>query len=224
MNDHSQNPTEPSKRPRGRPKLDDKRRKILDAALEAFAKRGYHGVSVPEVAESAGVGTGTVYRYFTDKQDLVNHVFRDAKARLGRAVLEGRDQPLDTELPLLAQSDGRALFLDLWGRLARFARREPLAMQFLELQDHTPYLDEESRTLERSLLGPLWVAGQQMAARGSLRPMRVEALMALCWGALVGLIKAERTGYLRLEEADLIAAGEACWAAIRTETPPKGKE
>ena len=54
--------------------------------------------------------------------------------------------------------------------------------------------------------------------------MRVEALMALCWGALVGLVKAERAGYLRLEEAELIAAGEACWAAIRTETMTTGKE
>src|SRR5262249_13541301 len=34
-------------RRRGRPRVDDKRRRILDAALQTFAERGYHGTSVP---------------------------------------------------------------------------------------------------------------------------------------------------------------------------------
>ncbi|MBA3542140.1 MAG: helix-turn-helix transcriptional regulator, partial [Deltaproteobacteria bacterium] len=46
-------------RGRGRPLVDDKRRIILDAALTVFAERGFHGTAVPEVAEAAGVGTGT---------------------------------------------------------------------------------------------------------------------------------------------------------------------
>jgi AcrR family transcriptional regulator len=47
------------------------RRRILDAAAELFAERGLH-VSLDEVAERAGVGVGTVYRRFADRDELVD--------------------------------------------------------------------------------------------------------------------------------------------------------
>src|SRR5687768_18439975 len=87
MTVHSEN----ARRGRGRPLVDDKRRRILDAALRVFAERGYHGTAVPEVATAARVGTGTLYRYFATKEALVNEVYRDAKARLRAALIDGLD-------------------------------------------------------------------------------------------------------------------------------------
>lgn len=194
-------------RGRGRPRTDDKRRRILDAALGEFAARGYHGVRVPEVAAAADVGAGTLYRYFTDKEALVNEVFRDAKGRLREAIFDGRT--------LDATTDPYAVFTDLWGRIVRFARKEPLTFQFLEMQDHLPYLDAESRLVEHLVLVPMMLTGQQIAASGQARDMPVDVLIALVWGALVGLFKAERLGYIRLDDAVLAKAGDACWAAIR---------
>src|SRR5689334_13840536 len=129
-------PAAPERRRRGRPLVDDKRRIILDAALRMFADRGYHGTTVPDVAEAAGVGTGTLYRYFAHKEALVNEVYRDAKQHLRTALLgvgpESDFTPGD-ESP-------RTWFLALWGRLGAFARAEPEAFRFLEMQDHVEYL------------------------------------------------------------------------------------
>jgi AcrR family transcriptional regulator len=47
-----------------------KREAILAAAVHVFAREGFRGTDVQEVAERAGVGKGTVYRYFGDKQEL----------------------------------------------------------------------------------------------------------------------------------------------------------
>ena len=47
-----------------------KRELILDSALKIFSRNGFHGATVEEVAESAGVGKGTVYLYFQSKTDL----------------------------------------------------------------------------------------------------------------------------------------------------------
>ena len=67
---------------------------IMDAAARVFAERGYHGTNVPEVAAAAGVGIGSLYRYFADKEALVNEVYRDAKLRLRAALLDGLAAPL----------------------------------------------------------------------------------------------------------------------------------
>lgn len=180
------------------------RRRILTAALTVFAERGFHGAAVPLVAVSAGVGTGTLYRYFESKEQLVNEVFRDAKARLKAAIF--------TDMNLTQEP--RALFLDLWGRLGAFARTEPLAFQFLEMQDHVPYLDAQSRDAERAVLAPIWLLGTERLAHAHGASPPMEVTIAMVWGALVGLLKAERLGYLTLTPAMLDAAGVACWALL----------
>lgn len=190
--------------------VDDKRRRVLDAALRVFAARGYHGTSVPEVAEAAGVGTGTLYHYFEHKQELVNEVYRDAKQRL-RAALQGGLVDPDVGAPGAA----KAWFLDVWRRLAAFAGREPDAFRFLEMQDHAPYLDAESRQLELATVAPLYGVGQRLHARAG--GARVDVVIAVMWGALVGLVKASRLGYLRLDDAALAEAGETCWRMVEPE-------
>src|SRR5262245_20911865 len=46
----------------------DKEEAILNAALELFVERGFHGTTVPSVAERAGVAPGTIYHYFASKE------------------------------------------------------------------------------------------------------------------------------------------------------------
>ncbi len=197
-------------RRRGRPVVDDKRRRVLDAALRVFAARGYHGTAVPEVAEAAGVGTGTLYHYFEHKQQLVNEVYRDAKLRLRSALLDQLAEP-DLGQPGAA----KAWFLDVWRRLAAFARREPDAFRFLEMQDHVEYLDAESRQIELSAVAPLFGVGQRLHDRAG--GARIDVVIALMWGAFVGLVKVSRLGYLRLDDAALEEAGETCWRMVEPE-------
>lgn len=195
------------KRGRGRPLVDDKRRRILDAALKTFAARGYHGTSVPEVADAAGVGVGTLYRYFADKNALVNELYRDAKQRLKAALLDQLPAPDVYQL-----DNAERWFSELWRRLATFARAEPDAFRFLEMQDHVEYLDAESRALELTVLAPLWLAGKRLRDRTGGPP--VDVAIALLWGAFVGLVKASRLGYLPLDDRKLEQAGTAAWRML----------
>lgn len=200
---------------RGRPRTDDKRRRILDAALRVFAERGYHGTAVPEVAQAAKVSTGTLYHYFESKELLVNEVYRDAKTRLRATLLElPRLDPYQLD-------QGRAWFTALWDRLGAFAQAEPDAFRFLEMQDHTPYLDNQSKQLELSVLAPLWLEGKRLTDRaaGAGDAPPVDVAIALLWGAFVGLIKASRLGYLTLDERSLARAGAACWRMIAPQLP-----
>lgn len=55
---------------------------ILAAALALFAERGFSATRLEDVAESAGVAKGTIYLYFSTKEELFEAVVRDAFAPL----------------------------------------------------------------------------------------------------------------------------------------------
>lgn len=47
------------------------RQKIIEAGFQTIAERGYHNVTVDEIAKEAGVSTGIAYRYFKNKKDIL---------------------------------------------------------------------------------------------------------------------------------------------------------
>ncbi|MEZ5924092.1 MAG: TetR/AcrR family transcriptional regulator [Hyphomicrobiaceae bacterium] len=57
---------------------DDKHRQILAAALTVFAKQGYEGARLDEIAERAGVAKGTLYLYFPGKQAIFEALVQSA--------------------------------------------------------------------------------------------------------------------------------------------------
>src|SRR5688572_30635070 len=65
----------------------DKSEAIMNAALDLFVEKGFHGTAVPEIADKAGVGAGTIYRYFENKEALVNALYRQEKERFAQRVL-----------------------------------------------------------------------------------------------------------------------------------------
>ncbi len=58
-------------------KGDDKRDRIMNAAITAFAQTGYHQATMAAVAREAGVAAGTIYLYFKSKDDLLISIFEE---------------------------------------------------------------------------------------------------------------------------------------------------
>jgi TetR/AcrR family transcriptional regulator, repressor of fatR-cypB operon len=192
---------------KGKPEPDDspKREAILDAALELFAEFGYHGTAVPQVAERARVGAGTLYRYFENKEALVNALFQKWKQALARALVQ--DFPIDQPV--------RAQFHEIWRRLAQFATQHPRALDFLELHHHGSYLDACSVAVEKEMMLPVNAFVDQAKRQQILKPLAPELLGALVWGAFMGLVGASRKGFVELSKKTLDAAEECMWEAIR---------
>lgn len=88
----------------------DTRRRLLDAAEDVFARKGFHGASVEDVAAAAGFTQGAVYSNFDSKGDLFVAVIDDRIAR----------QASEVEQAQRAEPDDDEAVLD---RLAEHARR-----------------------------------------------------------------------------------------------------
>lgn len=57
-------------------------RQILDCAKRVFAERGFHAANVSHICEAAGIGRGTLYQYFTNKQNVLEALLRETLARV----------------------------------------------------------------------------------------------------------------------------------------------
>ena len=60
----------------------DRRRELVEAAVRVFARKGFHGSRVGDIAEEAGVAHGLLYHYFRSKDEVLETIFRDAWQRL----------------------------------------------------------------------------------------------------------------------------------------------
>ncbi|HEX3426223.1 MAG TPA: TetR/AcrR family transcriptional regulator [Acidimicrobiales bacterium] len=75
--EHLPSRTPPSRLPAAR-----RRRQLLDVAVEVFAERGFHGTSMDEVAEAAGVTKPVLYQHFDSKRELYLELLEDVGSHL----------------------------------------------------------------------------------------------------------------------------------------------
>jgi len=64
------------------------RTEILNAALELFARNGFHATSISQIAEKAGISKGLMYNYFKSKDDLLKNIIDNGFQLLNEMMLE----------------------------------------------------------------------------------------------------------------------------------------
>src|SRR3954471_19547312 len=63
-----------------------RRRQLFDVSLEVFAERGFHGASMAEIAEAAGVTKPVLYQHFRSKRELYLELLDDVGGQLLDAI------------------------------------------------------------------------------------------------------------------------------------------
>lgn len=144
----------------------DKWEAILRAAIQTFARHGFFNAQVADIARAAGVASGTVYLYFTNKDDLLVSIFDRTMAAW---IDQGRQALLEIADPV-GQLDEIARL-----HLGRMGRDRELAVVFqVELRQSVKFMEQFSSTRLREYLGiirDVIAAGQQQGVfRDGLKP------------------------------------------------------
>ncbi|TGL07937.1 TetR/AcrR family transcriptional regulator [Leptospira bouyouniensis] len=184
----------------------NKSEEILTAALELFTAKGFDGTAVPLIAERANVAAGTIYRYFESKEDLVNSLFQKWQENLYNKIKDNFPENVDP----------KEQFHRIWFSMAEFQRENPIAFDFLEMQYNLPYLDKKSITKRALLLKFLTRFAHDN--RDILIKFPPDALIAIVWGAFVGLVKGSRNGKIKLDDQFLKESEILLWNAIKLPT------
>lgn len=140
---------------RGRPRSETARRAVLDAALRLCQDGGYQALTMKGIAETAGVGRQTVYRWWPAKQDVLIDALRDLGLR--------KSEHLDPDTGY-ALRDVRRL-LDATFALANRLTGKALIGLMAEAQ-HDPDLSDR---LQSTVIGPRRQALRAILARGVSR-------------------------------------------------------
>ena len=72
-----------------RKRVGNKRERIIAAAAKLFGEKGYHDTTTAEIAEAAGVAAGTIYIYFSSKEELLVAVFEEFLGKHMQQLREG---------------------------------------------------------------------------------------------------------------------------------------
>jgi AcrR family transcriptional regulator len=132
-------------------------RKLLDAAMEAFDRRGYHATRVNDVVEIAKTSHGTFYLYFSNKEDLLRALVAEAAAEASDLYdILGDPSPGGSDWADLRQWVGR--YSSLWVRYA------PLLRAWTDLASIDPDLGAQVRQTVTTMSGAL---STQIAAAGA---------------------------------------------------------
>jgi AcrR family transcriptional regulator len=164
-----------------------KRIRIIDAATQVFARKGYNGTIMSEVAQVAGIGKGTIYEYFRSKEALFfavfEHLMNQTREHLQRALaittgsIARHLETLSDGLMhmWLPQLDLYALVLEFWSATAT----RPGGRQFKQAF-------QKAYTELRHLLADQIQSGYEKGEfKASADPIQIAAVLIGTWDALL---------------------------------------
>ena len=185
----------------------DKRNEIIVAALELISEQGFHKAPMSMIARKAGVGAGTVYIYFENKDALINEIYTELEKKITEAIQEGYS----------ASQSIRERFVHLWTGLLRYIIKHPLHFRYMEQYHNSPYGASLRRdrilgkTGDSSIFKDLFEEG---ISNHTVKDLPITMIFALAFGPMVCLARDHALGLIKLEDAHIVQAATACWEAI----------
>jgi TetR/AcrR family fatty acid metabolism transcriptional regulator len=185
---------------------EEKRRQILEAAVRAFARKGYHACRVGEIAEEAGVAYGLVYHYFGSKEEVLQTIFRETWTQMLARIseLEAEGDPAHEQVRKVT-----ALILRTWTRdpdLVRVLVRE-VTRSPEQLQQQIDEIGHAYEALER-------IVRRGQASGEFRREIEPQLAATIFYGALEEVLTGWVMGQLSAGEDDVAKAEKAVVALL----------
>ena len=177
-------------KPEDRPQYTEKEAEILKTASEVFAREGFRNTDVQVIADLAGVGKGTVYRHFGNKEQLFLATAKFSLIQAGkfieREILAG-----ETPEALRAKLGVLELLKRIAVAYARYYQTNPLAIELI-IQERAEFRETVfpthlmHRAEGRGPLDELFEAGVAQRELRNIDPRRAtDAFADLLYGSVV---------------------------------------
>ena len=151
-----------------RPKSDEKRNAILEAATRVIDSQGLRAPTAG-IAKEAGIANGSLFTYFETKADLFNHLYLELKAEAVSAAWKGL--PEDAEL--------REQFFHLWRNWMNWAVAHPEKRRALAQLAVSDEITAETRVKGQKTMARIAELMELSRAKGPMRNAPIGFVAAL---------------------------------------------
>lgn len=163
-----------------RKRVGNKRERIIAAAARFFGEKGYHNTTTAEVAEAAGVAAGTIYIYFSSKEDLLVAVFEEFLERHMARLRDGVQRETGPEAKLRV-----LIFLGL----ELMEENPDSARIFLsQLRQSTSMIKMVAKRSSRAYRDIIESILDDGVRAGVFRPMDTRAVASMLFGSFQNLV------------------------------------
>lgn len=184
----------------------EKKCAIFGSTLRLVRAHGFHGSPISQIAQEAGVATGTIYHYFSSKDELILELFWHCKHKIVRSMFKDEE----AQLPYPQR------FVTIWTNLVRFYIDHPAVLSFMEQFFSSPYAtsifgkgsgvqmqDEMSRFLEQGI------------DEGHVKPLDINILSAAFIGTVTAAAKRHISGHYSFDEHAMHEMVAIIWDGIK---------
>jgi len=192
------------------PSDSEKRRAILRATIELVAERGFHATPMAMIAARAGVGAGSIYRYFADKEILIHETFAEVAKRMREALSDGypKGEPI------------RRRYEHFFLRMSYFFMENPSDFGFLRQYFDSPFgialrrdkmMEQQCRDDDCESLSCLIEEGIVSGQFKTLPPL---VHISIVFGGLTSVARDHILGFITLDAKMIQLIADACWDAL----------
>jgi len=183
----------------------NKRDDILKATLDLIVKEGLHSVTLSKIRKNADVGSGTLYNYFSSKDELIMTLYLDLRSKMGENVLKDYNP-----------SDYVRVQFDKFIRNFYFYCLDHLdEVNFVE--QYTFYLHKECKTLEEGDNGFVKTI-MRILENGKSQKVIVQKdvhlLFQVVYGIVLTVVKGITAKKFKMKEGDVSDLTDICWNSI----------
>lgn len=168
----------------------DKRKKVLNTALNMILINGTQGASMGKISKASGVAVGTIYHHFSSKEELITELYRELKLQLLQAIKDVSQGKTPYEY-----------FYNMITQFIKYALNHPNEYEFIERYYNSPIIDKTvKKEIEECFKNNIGDFLDFIKTKQSIKEIPEDLLFLYINGTLSGFLRAQISGELKLDK------------------------
>ena len=168
---------------------------IYKATLSLVKERGLAGITMCDISKAASIGTGTLYIYFKNKEELIRALFQQCRQQSAQQYFEGMDSSASFEDRME----------NVFSNIIRFKMNYFEVSAFLEQSYHSPFVCMTDLKKKQKALEPLFELVREGIEKKKIKKMEVEMVISFMFGIIHEWVKNSYFSNRRLSTPDIKA-------------------
>jgi AcrR family transcriptional regulator len=185
-----------------------KREDIIQAAMDLIAAQGFHGAPMSMIAEKAGVGVGTIYRYFENRDILIKAIYQEIEEHL--VTFLSRDYPYDQPV--------QDCFFHIARGLITYFIQNPMDFKYFEQFHYSPFGEAHRRNRIFKVAGQpdiFMELYEKGLSQKEIKPLPPTVFFNLAFAPIAWSLRDHILEMTPIDDRLARVLAESCWDSVK---------